>query len=89
MTLSKSLIFSVVTALEAALITLVFVSIRPGPVAGLFFGPTVGLMVDLAAMTIAATSLGLLISALSRKLKEAVTYVTVISRSAIALNGVI
>lgn len=88
-TLSKWLIFSVIAALEAALITLVFVSIRPGPVHGLFFGPTVGLMVDLAGMTIAAMSLGLLISAVARKLEEAVTYVTVISIAQIALNGVI
>jgi len=87
--LSKWLVFAAVAALQAALVTGVFALIRwPGPAYSNLLPPLIELWVDLAALTVAAMSLGLLISAVARRLEQAVALVTLTSIAQIALNGV-
>ncbi len=87
--LSKWLVFAAVALIEAGLMTgaFIFVARRPGPAYSTVLPPLAGLFCDLAALTIAAMSLGLLISALARKLEQAVALVTLTSITQIALNG--
>ena len=89
--LSKWLIYAVVAAIQAALMTGVFVWLRPGPAYSNALPPpgaSVELFCDLAALTITAMSLGLLVSALASKLEQAVALVTLTSITQIALNWV-
>ena len=87
--LSKWLVFAAVAVIEAGLMTgaFIFVARRPGPAYSTALPPLAGLFCDLAALTITAMSLGLLISALARKLEQAVALVTLTSITQIALNG--
>jgi ABC-type multidrug transport system ATPase subunit len=86
--LSKWLVFALVAALQGSLITIIFLWLRPGPVYGEFLSPVAGLFADLIMMTIAAMTLGLLISAWMRKLEQAIAVATIASIAQIALNGV-
>lgn len=86
--LSKWLIFAAVAVIEAALMTAAFIGRRPGPAYSNAFPPFAELFCDLAALTITAMSLGLLISSVARKLEQAVALVTLTSIAQIALNGV-
>jgi ABC transport system ATP-binding/permease protein len=86
--LSKWLVFVAVAVIEAGLMTGAFVARRPGPVYSNALPPLAELFCDLAALTITAMSLGLLISSLARKLEQAVALVTLASITQIALNGV-
>ncbi|MEU7832593.1 MULTISPECIES: ATP-binding cassette domain-containing protein [unclassified Nonomuraea] len=86
--LARWLVYAVVAVAEALLIAALFVWIRPGPAHSLVFGPAVELFVSLAALTVAAMSLGLLISVVARRLEQAVALVTATSVAQIALNGV-
>jgi ABC-type multidrug transport system ATPase subunit len=87
--LSKWLVFAAVAVIEAALMTGVFVARRPpGPAYANVLAPLAELACDLAALTVTAMSLGLLISSLARKLEQAVALVTLTSITQIALNGV-
>jgi len=86
--LSKWLVFAAVAVIEAALMTAAFVARRPGPAYSNVFPPFAELFVDLAALTVTAMSLGLLISSVARKLEQAVALVTLTSITQIALNGV-
>jgi ABC transport system ATP-binding/permease protein len=86
--LSKWLVFAAVAVIEAGLMTGAFVARRPGPAYSNALPPLAELFCDLAALTITAMSLGLLISSLARKLEQAVALVTLTSITQIALNGV-
>src|SRR5262249_13221090 len=85
--LSKWLVFAVAAVAQAALITAVFLQIRPGPVHSLFTAPGGERCGTLAAMRVAAMPFGLLISGLANKLKQAVALATGASIAQIALNG--
>jgi hypothetical protein len=85
---SKWLVFAAMAVIEAALITAVFVVIRPGPAHSNVLPPPVELGADLAVLTVGAMSLGLFISAISTKSEHAVGLVTLASIAQIALNGV-
>lgn len=87
-TLSRWLVHAVVAVAQALLITVLYVVTRPGPAHSLVLGPTVELFADLASLTVAGMSLGLLISVVARKLEQAVALVTATSVAQIALNGI-
>jgi ABC-type multidrug transport system ATPase subunit len=86
--LAKWLVFAVVAAVQAAIIAAVFIAIKPGPASSNLLPPLIELWADLAVLAVGAMSLGLLISALSAKLEQAVAWVTLASIGQIALNGV-
>ncbi|KAA2261284.1 ATP-binding cassette domain-containing protein [Solihabitans fulvus] len=87
--LAKWLVFTVVVLVQTALATLTFVLIRPGPVYAVTgLAPDVELFVDLSCTSVAAMSMGLLISAACRQLKEAVTVTSLMVIAQVALNGV-
>jgi ABC-type multidrug transport system ATPase subunit len=86
--LSKWLVYSAVAVIQAAVMTLAFEVLRPGPAYANVLPPSVELFADLAALSIASLSLGLLISALTNKLEQAVALVTLTSITQIAFNGV-
>ena len=74
---------------QAGLITLIFCVIpHRAPQRSVLIGPDLDLFAGLAALTIAAISLGLLISTVFTKLEHAVALVTATSIAQIALNGV-
>ncbi|HXL88736.1 MAG TPA: ATP-binding cassette domain-containing protein [Streptosporangiaceae bacterium] len=85
---AKWLVFGVIAVVQALLITWIYVMFRPGPSYSLLLGHVSELFVDLAAMSVAAMTLGLLISAVMRKLEQAIAVVTGVSIAQIALNGV-
>ncbi|HEY8480948.1 MAG TPA: ATP-binding cassette domain-containing protein [Spirillospora sp.] len=87
-TLSKWLVFAVVAVLQAVLITAVFCLCGLGPARSLVFPPAVELGVDLAALSVTAMTLGMLISVIARRLEQAVAIITAVSIAQIALNGV-
>ncbi|WP_155346152.1 ATP-binding cassette domain-containing protein [Acrocarpospora pleiomorpha] len=87
-TLSKWLVYAVIAMAQALVIVWGFTRIRPGPVHSVMFSPAVELWCDLGAMTITAMSLGLLISAAVKTLKQAVNVVTFITIAQIVFNGV-
>ena len=86
--LSKWLVYSGVAVLQAVLAMFAFEALRPGPAYANLLPPFAELAADLAALSIASLSLGLLISALASKLEQAVALVTLTSITQIALNGV-
>jgi ABC transport system ATP-binding/permease protein len=85
---AKWLVFALVAVLQALLITSVYLRLRPGPAYSVGLGPVAELFADLAAVTVAAMTLGLLISAALPKLEQAIAVVTGLSIAQIALNGV-
>lgn len=86
---AKWLVYAVVAVAQAAVITLVFCAFpNREPVQSLFLGPEANLWLSLSALSIAAMSLGLLVSTVAAKLEHAVAMVTAISITQIALNGV-
>ena len=85
---AKWLVFALVAMLQALLITSVYLRFRPGPAHSVALGPVAELFADLTAVTIAAMTLGLLISAALPKLEQAIAVVTGVSIAQIALNGV-
>jgi ABC-type multidrug transport system ATPase subunit len=87
--ISKWAVYAVVAVAQAGVITVMFCVIPDrAPAHGLALGPVTSLFVSLAALTVAAMSLGLLVSTLASKLEHAVALVTAISIVQIALNGV-
>jgi ABC transport system ATP-binding/permease protein len=85
---AKWLVFAVVAMLQALLITWIYIQLRPPPAYAVTLSPVLELFVDLTAMTIAAMTLGLLISAALPKLEQAIAVATGVSIAQIALNGV-
>ncbi len=85
--ISKWLVFAVLAVLQAALITLVFLRIRGGPEHSVWFSPNVELFINLAAMSVASMTLGMLISTMAKKIDQAVNWQTFIAIGQIALNG--
>jgi ABC-type multidrug transport system ATPase subunit len=86
---SKWLIYGVMAVAQAAVITLVFCSFPDrAPQRSVEFGPRIDLFIGLAALSVSAMSLGLLISTLASKLEHAVALITATSIAQIALNGV-
>jgi hypothetical protein len=87
--LSKWLVFAVLAVVQGAVAVGVFVLIRPGPVhSATGLHPTVELACDLALTSVAAMSLGLLVSAWFDDLKKAVTVTSLAVIAQVALNGV-
>ncbi|WP_432832409.1 ATP-binding cassette domain-containing protein [Dactylosporangium sp. CA-092794] len=87
--LSKWWVFALIGIAQAGIITTIFCALLPAPRNYLVYGGgTVELFADLATLTVASMSLGLLISALARRLEQAVAWVTAASIAQIALNGV-
>ncbi|MEV0129732.1 ATP-binding cassette domain-containing protein [Dactylosporangium sp. NPDC050688] len=87
--LSKWWVFALIGTAQAGIITVTFCAMRPAPENYLVYGDGVlELFADLAMLTVASMSLGLLISALARRLEQAVAWVTAASIAQIALNGV-
>ncbi|HUY51192.1 MAG TPA: ATP-binding cassette domain-containing protein [Streptosporangiaceae bacterium] len=84
---AKWLVFALVAVLQALVITVVYTSLRPGPAYSVALGPGWELWLDLAALSVATMTLGLLISASFQKLEQAVAAITGISIVQIALNG--
>jgi ABC-type multidrug transport system ATPase subunit len=85
---TKWLVFSVLAIGQAAVITAVFCAVpHRSPQEGLIVGPVPDVFLGLAALSVTAMSLGLLISVLSAKLEHAVALVTAVSITQIALNG--
>ncbi|MGH3277502.1 MAG: ATP-binding cassette domain-containing protein [Streptosporangiaceae bacterium] len=86
---AKGLVYAVMAVAQAGLITVMFCVVpHRAPQRSVLFGPEVDLFIGLAALSIAAMALGILISALSTKLEHAVALVTATSIAQIALNGV-
>ena len=85
---AKWLVFGAIAIMQAALITWIYTVLRPVPSYSLLFGHVTELFTDLAAMSVAAMTLGLLISAAMRTLEQAIAVVTGVSIAQIALNGV-
>lgn len=85
---AKWLVFGAIAIMQAGLITGVYTALRPEPSYSLLFGHVADLFIDLAAMSIATMTLGLLISAALRNLEQAIAVVTGVSIAQIALNGV-
>jgi ABC-type multidrug transport system ATPase subunit len=86
--LSKWMVFSAVASIQGILITAMFLLAQDGPAYSDVFPPPAELCVDLIALTIGAMSLGLLVSAVARKVEQAVGLITLTSILQIALNGV-
>ncbi|MDH2430332.1 ATP-binding cassette domain-containing protein [Sphaerisporangium sp. TRM90804] len=87
-TLAKWLVYAVVAVAQAVVITWLFCAVPDrAPSRGLLFTPVVDLMISLSALTVAAMSLGLVISTLVRSLEQAVPIVTIVTITQIAFNG--
>ena len=86
---AKWLIYCVIAVAQAGVITAVF-CLFPGlgPQRSVLYGPETDLFLGLAALSISAMSLGLLVSTLATKLEHAVAIITATSIAQIALNGV-
>ena len=86
---TKWLVYSVMALLQASLITVVFCLFpQRGPQRWVLYGPEIDLFLGLAALSVAAMTLGLLVSTLAAKLEHAVALVTLTSIVQIALNGI-
>ncbi len=86
---TKWLVYAVIAIGQAGLITVVFCTFpHRAPQRSVFSGPETGLFLSLAALSVAAMTLGLLLSTLASKLEHAVAMVTATSIAQIALNGV-
>jgi len=85
--LAKWLVFAVLAVIQAAIITVVFLALRPGPPNSHVFAPNTELFVNLAALCVAAMTLGLLVSTLAKKVEQAVLVNALVMIGEIALNG--
>ena len=85
---AKWLVFGAIAIVQAALITWIYTELRPAPSYSLLLGHVTELFIDLAAMSIAAMTLGVLISVAMRTIEQAIAVVTGVSIAQIALNGV-
>jgi ABC transport system ATP-binding/permease protein len=87
--LSRWLVFAFLAVLQSLVITWSYLQVRPGPTYSLVLSPDVELFVDLAATSVAAMTLGLLVSAAMPRLDQAIMVVTGLSVAQITLNGVV
>ncbi|WP_187399622.1 ATP-binding cassette domain-containing protein [Micromonospora sp. AP08] len=85
---AKWLVYALFATVQAAVITGVFLLWRPGPTSGVGLPPGAELLANLTLVSVAAMSLGLLISALASNLERAVGYATASAVAQVALNGV-
>jgi ABC transport system ATP-binding/permease protein len=87
--LTKWLVYAVLAVAQAGLITAVFCAVpHRAPQRGVLYGPETDLFLSLAALSVSAMTLGLLVSTMAAKLEHAVALVTLTSIMQIALNGV-
>lgn len=87
--MAKWLVYAVLAVAQAGLITVVFCAVPGrGPQRSVLINPEMDLFLGLAALSVAAMTLGLLVSTLARKLEHAVAIITATSIAQIALNGV-
>jgi ABC-type multidrug transport system ATPase subunit len=86
---TKWLVYAMIAVSQAALITAVFCLFPDrAPQRSVMYGPQTDLFVSLAALSVSAMTLGLLVSTLAAKLEHAVALITLISIVQIALNGI-
>jgi ABC-type multidrug transport system ATPase subunit len=86
---TKWLVYALIAVSQAALITAVFCAFPDrAPQRSVMYSPATDLLISLAALTVSAMTLGLLVSTMAAKLEHAVALVTLISIVQIALNGV-
>jgi ABC transport system ATP-binding/permease protein len=86
---AKWLVFAALAVCQAGLITVVFCLVpHRAPVQSVMLGPEADLFVGLAVLSVAAMTLGMLVSVLASKLEHAVAGITATSIMQIALNGV-
>lgn len=85
--LAKWLVYAVVAAVQALLVTAVFGWIRPGPAYSLAGPGWLGLSLGLAGLSVAAMSAGLLVSAAAQRLEQAVAMATAVAIAQVALSG--
>ena len=86
---AKWVVYAAMAIAQAGLISFVFCVIpHRAPQRSVLLGPDLDLFAGLAALSIAAMTLGLLISTVFRKLEHAIALVTATSIAQIALNGV-
>jgi ABC-type multidrug transport system ATPase subunit len=86
---AKWLVYAVVAVAQAGLITAVFCAFPSlGPQRFVEFGPEADLFIGLAVLSVAAMTLGLLVSTMTAKLEHAVAIVTLTSIAQITLNGI-
>lgn len=86
---TKWLVYAVIAVGQAALITAVFCLFpNHAPQRSVMYGPETDLFIGLAALSVTAMSLGLLVSTMAAKLEHAVALVTLTSIVQIALNGI-
>lgn len=85
--LSKWVIFAIIAALQAILVTVTFVMVKSSPERSNFLDPTMELGIDLIATSIAAMSSGLLISVVAKRLEQAVALATGTAIAQVALSG--
>ncbi len=87
--LAKWLVFAILAVAQSAIVVLIYTSGRSAPVHHVLLGSgRAELTLDLAALTVASMTLGLLISVVARKLEQAVAWTTAVSIAQIALNGI-
>lgn len=87
--ISKWLVYAVIAVGQAGLITVVFCLFPDrAPQRWVAVSPETDLFLSLAALSMAAMTLGLLLSAMATKLEHAVALVTLTSIAQIALNGI-
>jgi ABC transport system ATP-binding/permease protein len=86
---AKWVVYAVLAISQAGLITVVFCWFPDrAPQRSVWLGPEIDLFLGLAALSVAAMTLGMLVSTLAAKLEHAVALITATSIAQIALNGV-
>lgn len=86
---AKWVVYAVLAVSQAGLITVVFCWFPDrAPQRSVWLGPETDLFFGLAALSVAAMTLGILVSTLFTKLEHAVAMITATSIAQIALNGV-
>jgi ABC transport system ATP-binding/permease protein len=85
---AKWLVYAMIAVAQAGLITVLYCLGHRGPQRFVLYSPETDLFIGLAMLTLAAMTLGLLVSTLAKKLETAVAIVTLTSIAQIALNGV-
>ncbi len=86
--LAKWIVYAAIAVLQAGIVTVIFCAVRGAPSYALASGGETDLFAGLAVMSVAASSLGLLISAASKRLEQAVGFATGAAICQVALNGV-
>jgi ABC-type multidrug transport system ATPase subunit len=85
--LAKWSVFAAVAAVQAGIVTAVFLAAQEGSSTSVLLPPAVEMFVGLAALSVTAMTLGLLISVIAVRLEQAVVLATAAAIGQVALNG--